>query len=77
MIVEVQEYSFKTGKGIAINPEGELISFTYKQLKDQQAIPEGKKAEIVDRKLIPATVRKSLLFYVYKLFNFIRNKIWQ
>jgi hypothetical protein len=74
MIVEIKDYSFKTGKGVALDPAGNEIEFTYKKLKNEVAIPVGKKAEIKGGIYSPANKRGTSLFYIFKLIEWARSR---
>ncbi len=77
MIVKIKEYSGKTGKGKAIDPAGKQIPFTYKEFKDEKSIPIGGTAEFIDGIYSAAKVNKTFLFNLYKLFIFIKGKLWR
>jgi hypothetical protein len=65
MLVSIKEYSFKTGKGIAVDAKGNEIEFNYKQLKNKKAVPVGMTAEIKNDVVAPAA-NKSILFWIFK-----------
>jgi hypothetical protein len=71
MIVIIKEYSSKTGQGKAVDKDGHEISFNYKQLKNEKAIPVGQIAEIVNSVVSPKSGVVAILF---KLFQKIRGK---
>jgi len=69
-LVRIKEYSFKTGKGVAADSRGKEIPFTYKQLKNEKAIPVGKKAELGGKVLSPVGALKAGLYYIQEtIFN--------
>lgn len=74
MIVEIKEFSSKTGKGTAVDQKGREIEFEYRQLKDEIKIPPGKKAEVVGRTLYPARKSRTFWFYILKLIEYIRSR---
>jgi len=77
MILKIKDYSFKTGRGVRTDPSGADVPFTYKELKDNRAIPIGAVAERVDGMLQRATGIKVSLFMVYRMYNKIKEKLWQ
>lgn len=73
MIVYIKDYSFKTGKGKAVQPDGKEIDFTYKNFVDKQAVPAGNMAEMKNGKITPAGKTGKLSFFYKKLTDKIRR----
>jgi hypothetical protein len=53
MIVTITSYDQGKGKGAYRTPEGETVSFTYREFADEQMIPAGGYAELLGGILYP------------------------